>query len=114
MEREVFPRPQVQKLLKRYVRAKLFVDKDPANLELMEKRFKSVALPFFVLLSPDEKVLGTYSYTRDANAFAEFLKKGLPAEPENAQLDWHLEYDDALEEARSLGKPLFIDITGIT
>ena len=84
MEREVFPRPQVQELLKRFVRAKLFVDKNPANLELMEKRFKSVALPYFVLLSPDEKVLGTFSYTRDANAFAEFLKKGLPEPAQTA------------------------------
>ena len=77
-------RPKIQSLLMRYVRAKLYTDKrdeqSKENRRLQEERFKVPALPYYVLLSPDDKILGTFAFTRDVDEFARFLESGLPSD----------------------------------
>ncbi len=47
------------------------------NQQLEEKRFGTVAIPFYAILDPDEKVIATFpSLTRNAQEFASFLKSG--------------------------------------
>jgi thiol:disulfide interchange protein len=87
MEENMFPRPEIENLLKGFVRAKLVTDRrnTPANsqrsaryVEMQEKQFGSVALPFYVILAPDGTVRATFDgFTRDNAAYEAFLKKGL-------------------------------------
>jgi thiol:disulfide interchange protein DsbD len=42
-----------------------------------EERYKTVSLPFYVILDPDEHVIATFpGSTRDVQQFASFLKSG--------------------------------------
>ena len=81
METVVFPQPQVRKALNQFVLVRLYTDdtKNPAasarNVKLQEERFNSAALPFYVVLTPDDRIVGTASFNRDADAFAAFLNE---------------------------------------
>ena len=82
MESNMFPIPEVATLLDNYVRVKLYTD-DPEKgaqyQQMQEKRFGTVALPFYVLLSPDNKTtINTFDgRTTDVDEFTQFLKSGL-------------------------------------
>ena len=81
----MFPEREVQKELSRFVVAELFTDRekpdeirasDEKNAERQSK-FGSVALPLYVIISPDEKKLGSFpSLTRDKQEFIGFLQRG--------------------------------------
>jgi thiol:disulfide interchange protein DsbD len=85
MEKNMFPDPQVKKELDRFVLAELFTDRerpdevraaDEKNAERQSK-FGSVALPLYVIISPDEKKLDSFaSLTRDKQEFIGFLQRG--------------------------------------
>ena len=84
MEEGLFPKPEIVDLLKNMVRLRLYTDdrKHPQRSEqyikTQQERFHSVAIPFFVVLSPEDQVLATFEgFTRDAEAFAAFIKSGL-------------------------------------
>jgi thiol:disulfide interchange protein len=81
MEIEVFPAPEVQNLLERYVRVRLYTDDAVVGerwARLQEDRFATAALPFYVLLTPQNQVIDTRAgIVRPASAFAEFLRAGL-------------------------------------
>ncbi len=81
MERNMFPRPEVKKELGNYVQLELYTDKaskeDQANQALEQRMVDTVALPVYVIVSPDGKVLKKFeSSTRDAGEFVQFLKSG--------------------------------------
>lgn len=81
METNIFPKPPVRSLLERVVRVRLFTDRrtEPylSNKRFQQERFGTVELPFYALLSPEGEVLATAGFTRDVDAFADFLRRGL-------------------------------------
>ena len=87
METNIFPQPEVAEALKGFVRVRLFTDKRGTaealqrslrNQQMQEERFKTVALPFYAIIGPDDTVRATFpGLTRDAREFVSFLKSGL-------------------------------------
>lgn len=79
MKANMFPRPEIAPLLKDFVLVDLYTDGTDAaseeNAKMEEERYKTVSLPFYVILDPDEHVIATFpGSTRDAQLFAGFLK----------------------------------------
>lgn len=79
MKANMFPRPEIAGELKDFVLVDLYTDgTDPAseqNQQMEEKRFGTVAIPFYAIVDPDEKVIATFpGLTRNAQEFAGFLK----------------------------------------
>ena len=79
MKANMFPRPEISGLLKDFVLVDLYTDGTDAaseeNQRLEEKRFGTVAIPFYAILDPDEHVIATFpGLTRSAPEFASFLK----------------------------------------
>jgi hypothetical protein len=77
----VFPKPQVQRELEKFVFVKLYVDApEPAgskNKKLRDERFKSNDLPLYVILDANGEELARLNYAElDADKFAAFLKEG--------------------------------------
>lgn len=81
MEANIFPEPEVHGLLKKYVRVQLYTDgREPVhqhNRDFQESRFGTVALPLYVVISPDDETIAAFpGMTRDKDMFVKFLKKG--------------------------------------
>ncbi len=81
MKANMFPRPDVSPLLKDFVLVDLYTDGTDAaseeNQQLEEKRFGTVAIPYYAILDPDEHVIATFpGLTRNAVEFINFLKSG--------------------------------------
>jgi thiol:disulfide interchange protein len=79
MKANMFPRPEVTGLLKGFVLVDLYTDgTDTAseqNQQLEEKRFGTVAIPFYAIVDPDEHTIATFpGLTRNASEFVNFLK----------------------------------------
>lgn len=82
-ERKIFPDPEVKSLLSKFVRARLYTDdrKDAESkaqslryLKMEQDRFKTAALPLYVVISPSDMEVGKYSgLIRDSKDFASFL-----------------------------------------
>ncbi len=83
METKMFPIADVKARLDQFVKVKLFTDrnKEPyiSNKKLQEERYGSIELPLYVIIKPDEELVGTNTFTRDKDAFVKFLDKGLNA-----------------------------------
>lgn len=81
MERNVFTKPEISNRLSELVKVKLITDlrEEPyiSNKKYQLDKFKSVAIPFYVIIKPDGTVLNSVGYTPDVNKFAEFLDSGL-------------------------------------
>lgn len=80
MESNMFPLPEVQKHLKNMITVKLYTDRrnepDISNQKMQLDRFGSIDIPLYVILTPDEELIGTKPFTRDVEAYLNFLKKG--------------------------------------
>jgi thiol:disulfide interchange protein DsbD len=80
METNIFPKPAVHQLMSDIVRVRLYTDRksedDMWNKNMMKTRFNSIELPLYAIVSPDDKILETKSFTKNQNEFVEFLKKG--------------------------------------
>jgi thiol:disulfide interchange protein DsbD len=79
MKANMFPRPEITGLLKDFVLVDLYTDGTDAeseqNQQLEEKRFGTVAIPFYAIVDPDERTIATFpGLTRNASQFASFLK----------------------------------------
>jgi thiol:disulfide interchange protein len=79
MEATVFKRPDVNQILQKYVLARLYTDNgsllNDTNRDMEENRFNTIALPYYVIISPDDKPLATFpGFTRDAEDFKSFLQ----------------------------------------
>ena len=81
MEKNVFKTQEVQSLMSNYVLARLYTDQNlesnRQNRQMQIDRFKTIDLPYFVLLSPDNKVLGETVFGRDKEKFKSFLRQGI-------------------------------------
>ena len=79
MKANMFPRPEIMPLLKDFVLVDLYTDGtdqlSEQNQQLEEKKFGTVAIPYYAILDPDERVIATFpGLTRNASEFANFLK----------------------------------------
>jgi thiol:disulfide interchange protein len=79
MKANMFPRPEITGLLKDFVLVDLYTDGTDApseqNQQLEEKRFGTVAIPFYAIVDPDERTIATFpGLTRKASEFVGFLK----------------------------------------
>jgi thiol:disulfide interchange protein DsbD len=78
MKANMFPRPEISGLLNSFVLLDLFTDgTDPvseANQKLEETKFGTVAIPFYAIVDPDEKVIATFpGLTKKTEEFAAFI-----------------------------------------
>jgi thiol:disulfide interchange protein len=79
MEANMLSRPEIASLVKDFVPALLFTDRSDdvsqQNQALEEKKFGTVAKPFYAIIDADEKVIATFpGLTRNAQEFVSFLK----------------------------------------
>jgi thiol:disulfide interchange protein len=81
METKMFPKPNVASRLDEYVKVKLFTDRNVepylSNKKMQEERYGSIELPLYVILTPDEQLISTNTFTRSEENFIEFLDKGI-------------------------------------
>jgi thiol:disulfide interchange protein DsbD len=82
MKANMFPRPEIAPLLSNFVLLDLYTDGSDAvseqNAKMEEERYKTVSLPYYVILDPDEHVIAQFGgSTRDVQVFANFLKSGV-------------------------------------
>ncbi|HET6511935.1 MAG TPA: thioredoxin family protein, partial [Candidatus Kapabacteria bacterium] len=80
MESTVFQRREVKELFGDFVLARLYTDNgsplNDSNRTMEEERFNTIALPYYVIISPDDKTLGEFpGYTDDHASFTAFLAK---------------------------------------
>jgi len=85
MKANMFPRPEISAALKDLVLVELYTDgTDKAseeNQKVQDEKFSTVAIPYYALLEPDEKVVASFDHrTTDTSEFLGFLK----ARPEGA------------------------------
>ncbi len=81
MESNMFTQADVKKTLENFVTAELFTDRqtpeDERHSQIQEKSFGTVALPLYVVISPDGKELSKFpGLTRDKDEFIRFLQAG--------------------------------------
>lgn len=79
MEATVFSRPDVKNIFSQFVLARLYMDDgtplNDSNRDMEEARFNTSAMPFYVIVSPNDEPLGTFpGFTRDVDAFKSFLR----------------------------------------
>ncbi|MDQ3623410.1 MAG: thioredoxin family protein [Verrucomicrobiota bacterium] len=82
MEANVFPRDDVQELFSSYVLIRLYTDgqgeKYARNREIQLRRFGTVAMPLYAILSPSGESVATLAgLTRNSEKFASFLRDPL-------------------------------------
>lgn len=79
MEATVFSRSDIKTIFSNFVLARLYTDNGTAlndsNRDMEETRFKTSALPYYVIVSPNDEPLATFpGFTRDVEAFKSFLR----------------------------------------
>jgi hypothetical protein len=79
MKANMFPRPEIAAALAEFVLVELYTDgTDPeseANQKFQEENYKTVAIPLYVILSPDGSFQrSSAGLTRDPAQFLSFLK----------------------------------------
>ena len=84
MEANVFTLPKVQERFRQYLLIRLYTDgtgpEHAENMRLEQERFGTIALPFYVVLSPGDEVVATFpGLTRNPEQFIDFLDRGLEA-----------------------------------
>ncbi len=82
MKRTVLREGPVRSLLRQFVFAELYTDRqtvaaDEQNRRLQKERFGSIALPLYVTVGPDGAERSRLEGQVPAETFIEFLKKGL-------------------------------------
>ena len=81
MERNIFTDKSVEELMKEFVLVSLYTDAGENYLQKREyqiNRFKTAALPYYVILDKNDFVIGEFpGMSRNVNDFQDFLRKGL-------------------------------------
>jgi thiol:disulfide interchange protein DsbD len=84
MEKNMFPVPEIEQRLEKFVRVKLWTDggtpSDNANQQMMKEMTNSVTLPAYVIVRPDGSQLIS-EYTASKEKYQLFLDKGLGTAP---------------------------------
>ena len=84
MEANIFARPKVRELLRKYTLVRLYTDggkpEHETNLQMQRERFHTIALPLYALMTPHDEIIDTFpGLTRDRDEFISFLARGLKA-----------------------------------
>lgn len=79
MKANMFPRPEIAAALKDFVLVELYTDgtdaASEANQKVQDQKFATVAIPFYAILDPDEKVVASFDHRTTSTAeFLDFLK----------------------------------------
>ena len=82
MEANIFALPRVKELLREYTLVRLYTDggkpEHEANLQMEKERFRTIALPLYALMTPDDQIIDTFpGLTRNEDEFISFLERGL-------------------------------------
>ena len=81
METNIFTLKEVETRFNEFILVHLYTDggknyKEHQNYEI--ERFGTAALPYYVILSPEDEVLATFpGMTRNVDEFLDFLDEGL-------------------------------------
>ena len=83
MKANMFTRPEIAAVMKNFVLVELYTDGTDAESEANQKvqlaKFNTVAIPFYAIVDPDEKVLATFpGSTGNSAEFLAFLNKPAP------------------------------------
>ncbi len=81
MEANVFNKAEVEAEFENYVLVALYTDGEgelyERHQQLEQEKFGTVALPFYAVIEPDERIVATFpGLTRNVQEFVDFLKKG--------------------------------------
>ncbi len=84
MKSNMFTRPDVAGVMKEYVLLELYTDgsdaSSEANQKVQDTKFQTIAIPYYAIIDPDEKVISSYpGLTKNPQEYLDFLNKGLPA-----------------------------------
>jgi thiol:disulfide interchange protein DsbD len=84
MKANMFTRPEIAAVMNEFVLVELYTDGPEtiaeANQKIQESKFQTISQPFYVILTPDEKVIATFpSSTSNAQIYLDFLNKGVAA-----------------------------------
>jgi thiol:disulfide interchange protein len=84
MKANMFTRPEIAAAMKEYVLLELYTDGSDAaaeeNQKVQDSKFKTIAIPYYAILDPDEKVVASFpGLTRNPQEYLDFLKKGAAA-----------------------------------
>jgi thiol:disulfide interchange protein DsbD len=79
MKQNMFPKAEVQEAIANLVLLELYTDgTDQAseeNQKIQDSKFKTVAIPYYAIVSPDERVIATFAgLTKNTSEFVAFLK----------------------------------------
>jgi len=82
MKANMFTRPEIAAALGDFVLLELYTDgtdaASEANQKRQEQQFKTVAIPFYAIYSPEETVVATFAgLTKDTQQFLGFLRSGV-------------------------------------
>uniref|UniRef100_Q01RP3 Redoxin domain protein n=1 Tax=Solibacter usitatus (strain Ellin6076) TaxID=234267 RepID=Q01RP3_SOLUE len=80
MKANMFTRPEIAAAMKNFVLVELYTDGTDAESEAHQKlqlsKFNTVAIPFYAIIDPDEKVVATFpGLTKDSAEYLAFLQK---------------------------------------
>jgi thiol:disulfide interchange protein DsbD len=79
METNMFPKPSVQSLMDNMIKVRLYTDRrtEPytTNKAMMQTRFQTIELPLYAIISSDDRVIDTQTFTKNEQEFLEFLNK---------------------------------------
>jgi thiol:disulfide interchange protein DsbD len=86
MKANMFPRQEIAGAMKDFVLVELYTDgTDEAsrlNQQLQESKFATIAIPYYAILDPNEKVVASFpGVTRDPQEYLAFLRKGSLSRP---------------------------------
>ncbi|MGD0338740.1 MAG: cytochrome c biogenesis protein CcdA [Bacteroidota bacterium] len=81
MEANIFPRDDVKAQMKKFILVRLYTDGNGSEYDrnrlFEQNRFGTIALPFYVILSPDDREVARFpGLTRNPEEFVQFLKQG--------------------------------------
>jgi thiol:disulfide interchange protein DsbD len=81
MKANMFSRPEVADALGNYVLVELYTDGtdevSERNQQLQEQKFGTVAIPFYAIMDPDQRVISTFAgLTRETPKYLAFLRAG--------------------------------------
>ena len=81
MKANMFTRPDVNAAMRQMVLVELYTDgttpEDEANQKLQETKFQTVAIPYYLIMNAEGKVLATYpGLTKDPATWLKFLSAG--------------------------------------
>jgi thiol:disulfide interchange protein len=90
MEANMFPKEQVKRELDKYVRVRLYTDREGEIYEqqqrMQEEMFGTVALPFYAVVDANGKPVASFpGLTRNPSEFVAFLSSGHPGSVQTAQ-----------------------------